>query len=277
MTNTSTPTVTSTGTLTPQVTATFTPTFTKTVTSTFTATITATPVATNQMVLSGATVVVTAVLDNVTVQIPPGIFSAGTTFTVSEGASSSVPPPHSFQTVLGNVYTFDASNSGGSQNSFSGSVTLIFSVSASTLAKYTDQQLQVQYYNTTNQAWTPVATTIDRVNDRLLVVTNHFSTWAVFAQNYLSSSQSGGGNILAPVPANSGDSICLYSAQNVAASTWSVYSVAGYHVATVSYSNSEGSQCWNTQGVGRGLYYVKLQLTFVGGTSVTEWHKVVVK
>jgi hypothetical protein len=279
MTNTSTPTVTSTGSLTPQPTSTFTTTFTFTPTFTLTPTITATPIVTAQIVVSSSNQTIDLALPNGTgVQAPGGIFSAGTTITVMETGPSSAPPAsNSFQTILGNIYTFDAANTGGSDDNFAASVTLVFPVTADILAKYSDQQLQVAYYNTSAGKWQTLDTIVDRAHSELKVATKHFSMWAITAQSFLSSTTAGGGNILAPVPANSGDSVCLYTNQTVQASTWSIYNVAGVHMATVSFSNGEGAQCWNTQGVGRGLYYVKLQLTFVGGNTATEWHKVVVK
>jgi hypothetical protein len=104
-------------------------------------------------------------------------------------------------------------------------------------------------------------------NGAVTVITNHFSTWAVFAQTFTSASEAS--NILAPVPVNAGGNVCLYS--QAVSSNWTVYSVAGYRVASLS-----NETCWNTQGIGHGLYYVKLVLTFADGTTSTVWQKVVV-
>jgi hypothetical protein len=112
------------------------------------------------------------------------------------------------------------------------------------------------------------------------VVSNHFSTWGVFQTAALDSSTAGGGDILAPVPANSGSNICLYVDSNTAntmvASSWYVYSVSGYQVASLNFSN-QPQQCWTTTGIARGLYYVKINITFADGSSRTEWHKVIVQ
>ncbi len=269
-------TATSTGTLgTPTSTATSTPTSTKTVTPTVTPTATTAPIEIAQKVVTSSNQSVSCDLSNgAGVQAPAGVFSAGTTLTVEEFAPSSAPPTSSgFRTIQGNIYTFDASS--GNTDNFSTPVTLTFPVSASVLAKYSDQQLQVAYFNTTTNRWETLNTIVDRRHDLLSVVTNHFSMWTVVAEDFLSSTGSGGGNILAPVPANSGDSVCLYTGQALSSSTWTVYSVAGYRIASLNFTN-QTSQCWTAQ-VGRGLYYVKLVLNFVDGTSTTEWHKVIVK
>jgi hypothetical protein len=78
------------------------------------------------------------------------------------------------------------------------------------------------------------------------------------------------------VPVTAGSPICLYSTQSLISSEWFIYNVAGQHVATLNFGNSP-TQCWDTMGVARGLYYVKLKTVFVNGTSASEWHKVVVK
>jgi hypothetical protein len=278
VTMTATNTSTNTGTLTPltaTMTSTSTPTSTKTITPTVTPTFTTAPIEVAQKVVTGSNQSVSCDLSNGTgVQVPAGLFSAGTTITAMEFPPSTAPPTSSsFQTILGNIYTFDASS--GSTDNFSTPVTITFPVSAAVLAQYSDQQLQVAYYNATTQRWQTLNTIVDRNRDVLTVVANHFSMWTVVADAFLSSTASGGGNILAPVPINAGGSVCLYTAQPINSSTWTIYSVAGYRVASLTFTN-QTSQCWNTQGVGHGLYYVKLVLSFADGTNSTEWHKVVV-
>jgi hypothetical protein len=293
---TSTYTPTSTGTSTPTYTATstgtlFTATFTGTATSTFTQTITPTitftststltatftPLATAIAVINNPTAVTTVVLSNGTgVQIPPGTFSGPTTITVASTSAASAPPISGFQ-FMGNVYNFSATTAGGAVSTFATPVTLIFGYDPTQLPSgYDPRQLVVKYYNTAQSSWQSLTTLqVDTVNHTISVLSNHFSTWGVFTQSFLSTASSGGGNILAPVPANNGDSICLYTGQALNSSTWTVYSVAGYRVASLNFTN-QPTQCWTAQ-VGRGLYYVKLILNFVDGTSTTEWHKVIVK
>jgi hypothetical protein len=109
----------------------------------------------------------------------------------------------------------------------------------------------------------------------LTVVSTHFSTWAVFAQTFQTSA-SVGGNVLAPVPASIGQPICLYSAKELIASTWTVYNLMGERVASLSFT-TQPAECWPTRGMARGLYYVKLVMTFDDGSTATQWQKVVLK
>jgi hypothetical protein len=184
----------------------------------------------------------------------------------------SAPAPSSSLGVslLGNVYTFSSGN--GSSGPFSPPVTLTFPY-PSTISP---SAIKVMFTENGSSPWGTSGVNIVSIGNGLVTVsTTHFSTWAVFDDTFLSSNSSGGGNILAPVPVTAGTAVCLYTAQPISSSTWTIYSVAGYRVASLSFTN-QASQCWNTAGVGRGLYYVKLVITFAGGT-ITEWHKVVVE
>lgn len=220
------------------------------------------------MIVSNPTSVVTVTLSNgVGCQIPPSAFSGisgPTTLTISENAPSSVPiAPSASVSFLGNVYTFSATTASGAVSTFSIPVTLIFTYPTSVPAN----EVTVQFTEG-GSSWGSAGISIVGVgNGAVTVITNHFSTWAVFAQTFTSASEAS--NILAPVPVNAGGSVCLYS--QAVSSNWTVYSVAGYRVASL---NNE--TCWNTQGIGHGLYYVKLVLTFADGTTSTVWQKVVV-
>jgi hypothetical protein len=225
-------------------------------------------------VINNPTAVITITLSNGTgVQIPPGIFSGPTTITVSENAPSTAPPAPSLGvSILGNVYTFTAFTAGGAVSTFSTPVTLIFTYQPANLPL---DQISVQFTESGSTTWgTSGVSIVGKGNGAVTVASNHFSTWAVFDQTVFSSS-SLGEDVLAPVPVNAGGSICLYTTKALSSSNWTVYSVAGYRVASLSFTN-QAAQCWNTQGIGHGLYYVKLVLNFADGTSATEWHKVVV-
>ncbi len=271
LTPTKTSTNTPTGTLTPP-TATTTNTFTftpsPTGTSTFTPTATQTPLATVGAIVSNPTAVVTVTLSNgVGCQIPPSAFSGisgPTTLTVSESAPSSIPiAPSASVSFLGNVYTFSATTASGAVSTFSTPVTLIFTYPAN----IPSNEVTVQFTEGGSSWGSAGISIVGTGNGAVTVITNHFSTWAVFAQTFTSAGESS--NILAPVPVNAGGSVCLYS--QAVSSNWTVYSVAGYRVASLS-----NETCWNTQGIGHGLYYVKLVLTFADGTTSTVWQKVVV-
>jgi len=219
-------------------------------------------------VVSNPTAVVTVTLSNgVGCQIPASAFngiSGPTTLTVSESNPSSVPiVPSASISFLGNVYTFSATTANGAVSTFSTPVTLIFTYPASVPSN----EVTVQFTEG-GSSWGSSGISIVGVgNGAVTVITNHFSTWAVFAQTFTSASEAS--NILAPVPVNAGGNVCLYS--QAVSSNWTVYSVAGYRVASLS-----NETCWNTQGIGHGLYYVKLVLTFADGTTSTVWQKVVV-
>jgi hypothetical protein len=100
------------------------------------------------------------------------------------------------------------------------------------------------------------------------------ATSTATATSYLQSTL--GRNVIGPVPAQAGSDVCLYSTQPVISSKWSVYNVSGQFVADVTFGSSP-AQCWKTQGVARGLYYVRLVMTLPGGQTVTEWHPVVLQ
>jgi hypothetical protein len=239
-----------------------------TATNTFTPTATQTPLATVGVIVSNPTSVVTVTLSNgVGCQIPSSAFSGvsgPTTLTISESGPSSVPVvPSASISFLGNVYTFSATTANGAVSTFSTPVTLIFTYPLSVPAN----EVTVQFTEG-GSSWGSAGISIMGVgNGAVTVITNHFSTWAVFAQTFTSSNEAS--NILAPVPVNAGGNVCLYS--QAVSSNWTVYSVAGYRVASLS-----NETCWNTQGIGHGLYYVKLVLTFADGTTSTVWQKVVV-
>jgi hypothetical protein len=78
------------------------------------------------------------------------------------------------------------------------------------------------------------------------------------------------------MPAAVGSSVCLYTVQPVVSSKWTIYNVASQYVTTLTFGAGP-SECWTTVGVGRGLYYVKLEMTFSTGANVTEWHPVVLQ
>jgi len=189
-----------------------------------------------------------------------------------------VPAPSNNQQAVGGlVFEFDSSSP------LTSTVTLNFTVTQAQLSNLGLQpnQVLIEYYNTTTSQWTStgVTTTYTYANGTytFAATSTHFSTWGVFSQSF-SSSTVGGNDLIAPIPANSGDNVCFYTtSSNIASANWIVYSVAGYRVATLNFSNNPTSQCWNTAGVGHGLYYVKIELTYTNGTTANEWFKAVVR
>ncbi len=281
-TATSTATLASTASLTPtnSITATYTATVTATATATptatssFTPTSTPTPLATAQQVV-GASGPTTVTLTNGTgVVVPAGVLTSGVTITVEEISETSAPPPNSYQIALGNAYTFTAFNVSGPVSSLSGTVTLVFTFDPNLIPKgYNLNNLVVEYYDTTQMKWVALPTVLNSANDTLTVVSSHFSTWGVFLEE--NSSGTLGRNVIGPVPAPAGTSLCLYAVQPTVSGVWQVYNVVGQRSAYLTFGS--GDECWNTGGMARGLYFIKLTLTYGDGTSAVEWHKVVLQ
>jgi hypothetical protein len=72
-----------------------------------------------------------------------------------------------------------------------------------------------------------------------------------------------------------GTSLCLYATQPTVSGTWQVYNVVGQRAAYLTFGS--GDECWNTGGMARGLYFIKLTLAYGDGTGAVEWHKVVLQ
>jgi len=82
--------------------------------------------------------------------------------------------------------------------------------------------------------------------------------------------------VLAPVPVDQGDKVCLYPDAPISGSKWGIYTVMGTSVGNWSFSDSLNN-CWDTTGFAPGLYIVKLTLTYIDGHETTAWKKVIVK
>jgi hypothetical protein len=78
------------------------------------------------------------------------------------------------------------------------------------------------------------------------------------------------------MPAKAGDLVCYYTQAAPLSEEWEIYSVLGERVATLSFMGGQ-SGCWDTHGVGKGLYFVKIKTTLVGGTVETQIIKAVIK
>jgi hypothetical protein len=78
------------------------------------------------------------------------------------------------------------------------------------------------------------------------------------------------------MPATAGDLVCYYTNFAPSSEEWQVYTVMGERVATLNFSGGQ-SGCWDTHGVGKGLYYVRIKTTTPGGQVVSETIKAVIK
>jgi hypothetical protein len=81
--------------------------------------------------------------------------------------------------------------------------------------------------------------------------------------------------VLAPVPAKAGTNVCLYFDKPPASCTWTVFNVLGQKVATLSYAQLQGN-CWNTNGVPPGVYFIEIKITYQDGTTSQIMKKAVI-
>jgi photosystem II stability/assembly factor-like uncharacterized protein len=82
--------------------------------------------------------------------------------------------------------------------------------------------------------------------------------------------------VLAPVPVSKGGSICLYPDKPIQSSQWDVFNFVGQSQASLSFSTAFNN-CWNTTGVGAGVYLARVKLVYADGTLKTLWQKIVIK
>jgi hypothetical protein len=78
------------------------------------------------------------------------------------------------------------------------------------------------------------------------------------------------------VPAKPGDKVYLYTQQAPDTENWEVYNVLGERLAVFTFASGQ-SGFWDTSGVGRGLYFIKISLTFQDGSVKAEWLKAVIQ
>jgi hypothetical protein len=81
--------------------------------------------------------------------------------------------------------------------------------------------------------------------------------------------------VVAPVPAKAGTNVCLYFDKPPASCTWEIFNVLGQKVATLSYAQLQGN-CWNTNGVPPGVYFVEIKITYEDGTTSQIMKKAVI-
>jgi hypothetical protein len=72
----------------------------------------------------------------------------------------------------------------------------------------------------------------------------------------------------------SGGSICLFPDSPIASSHWDVFNFAGEAVISLDFGGVE--PCWNTAGIGAGIYAVRLKLDYLDGRRATVWQKIIV-
>jgi xanthomonalisin len=81
--------------------------------------------------------------------------------------------------------------------------------------------------------------------------------------------------VLAPVPVSKGGTICLYPDRPIQSSQWDVFNFVGESQASLSFSTAFNN-CWNTAGMGAGVYMVRVKLVYADSTDATLWKKIVI-
>ncbi len=166
----------------PTATFTNTPTLTKTptpaATPTFTPNMNPTPLKTAQATV-GPNGVTLSLPDPAELIVPPGVLNQGVTVTVDGYPTYSIPAPSGYQAVGNIIYSFQAVGPNGPISNFGNlSVTLAFPLPV------TVSYAQAAYFD--GAQWDMVSSSIgpDPTNpsvSALVVPTNHFSFWGIFA------------------------------------------------------------------------------------------------
>jgi hypothetical protein len=84
-----------------------------------------------------------------------------------------------------------------------------------------------------------------------------------------------GRSVLGPVPAKKGDPVCMYFDSAPRTTEWLVLNTRGERVASLQFS-SEVQQCWATQGVAPGIYFVRVKVNGLDGRQSTLVQKLAI-
>lgn len=124
-------------------------------------------------------VTVSNAAETASLTIEPGDISTDTSITVTGQTSTSNFAWGSNQQVLGAIYTFTATPS----SDFSAPVTIVLKYDQGMMPEggRTEENLDIYYYDTTNQVWVPQSAVQDMINNTLTVEKSHFSSYAVIA------------------------------------------------------------------------------------------------
>ncbi len=82
--------------------------------------------------------------------------------------------------------------------------------------------------------------------------------------------------VLAPVPVSRGGKICLFPDYPILNSQWDVFNFTGESVAGFSFPDSQ-KNCWDTAGIGPGVYMVRIKLKYADGSDGVVWKKIIIK
>lgn len=124
-------------------------------------------------------VTVSNAAETASLTIEPGDISTDTSITVTGQTSTSNFAWGSNQQVLGAIYTLTATPT----STFSAPVTIVLKYDQGNMPEggRTEENLDIYYYDTTNQVWIPQNAIQDMINNTLTLDISHFSTYAVIA------------------------------------------------------------------------------------------------
>ena len=119
-----------------------------------------------------------------TVELPANAVSSSTNVAIYTESTSSVvsakPAPSGENIVGGYVYNFTATSGGLSVTTFSKNITLTFTYTDSQVSGLNEDTLKVYYWD--GSKWTSLTSTIDKVNNKVTVATNHFTYFAIMGE-----------------------------------------------------------------------------------------------
>jgi len=144
----------------------------------------------------GSTTVTTDTGSTVKVVIPPNAVTTETTFAVSQNlvtktttggdtatggsGSSVVPPPAAGKVIIGGrSFDVGATAAGNAISQFSDSLTLILNYSNAEVAGVDESSLKISYYNSSDNAWVSLTSSVDAAANTITAYTNHLTSFAV--------------------------------------------------------------------------------------------------
>lgn len=151
-------------------------------TTTTTTTTTTTDTQTTATASSGGTTTLTTG-DNstATAELPVNAVVSSTDIKISaenKTEVASAQPTLSGKSVVGNyVYNFTATSGGASVTTFSKDVTLVFTYTDSQISGLNEDSLKAYYWD--GSKWTALTGTLDKTNNKITVLTNHFTYFAI--------------------------------------------------------------------------------------------------
>lgn len=129
----------------------------------------------------GKTTLTTSDNATATVELPANAVSSSTDIKITVESKTNVTanePVPSGKFMVGNyVYNFTATSGGASVTTFSKNLTLTFTYTDSQIAGFNEDTLKIYYW--TGTQWLAMGGILDKVNNKIIVTTNHFTHFAI--------------------------------------------------------------------------------------------------